>query len=112
MIIQLDKKKIQVTDATKNIVEIAKENGISIMAPCFRDKYKHGCCKSCVIEVDGERKYACTTKAKDGMNIIYNRDDLSLLREERYKEYSNSKCSDNKIPLKTSCDCSNTSCCK
>ena len=88
MIIKIDEKEILVSDPNKNIVEIGDENGIIITAPCFRSKEKHGCCKSCVIEIDGIQKYACGTKPQDGMNVIYNRDDLADIRKERLRKYA------------------------
>lgn len=123
MKIKIDGKEIVVTDPNKNIVEIGDENGITITAPCFRNKRKYGCCKGCVIEVDGVQKYACTTKPKDGMNIIYNREDLANIRKERIETYaqriknndtSNSCCGTNPNILSTnscSCNCSDSSCC-
>ena len=88
MNIKIDDKIIQVNDPSKNIVEIAEENGITITAPCFRNKKKHGCCNVCVVEADGKQAYACNLKAKDGMEIIYNREDLSQLRKERLDQYA------------------------
>lgn len=88
MNIKIDDKTIQVNDPSKNIVEIAEENGITITAPCFRNKKKHGCCNVCVVEADGKQAYACNLKAKDGMEIIYNREDLSQLRKEQLDRYA------------------------
>jgi predicted molibdopterin-dependent oxidoreductase YjgC len=124
MFIKIDEKEIHVTDTSKNIIEIAEENGIIITAPCFRNKREGGCCKACVIEVDGVQKYACGTNAREGMNITYNRDDLASLRNERLREYAqaiksdnagSNKCcgSDLNNPFKqnSSCGCSGSSCC-
>ncbi len=47
MIIKIDEKEIAVTNPNKNIVKIGAENGITILAPCFRSKAQHGCCKVC-----------------------------------------------------------------
>ena len=88
MIIKIDEKEILVSDANKNIVEIGDENGITIIAPCFRNKRKHGCCNACVIEIDGIQNYACGIKPQDGMNIVYNRDDLANIRKERLEKYA------------------------
>jgi len=38
MKIKIDGNEIMVSDINKNIVEIAEENGITITAPCFRNK--------------------------------------------------------------------------
>ncbi|MCH4888381.1 2Fe-2S iron-sulfur cluster binding domain-containing protein [Acidaminobacter sp. JC074] len=88
MKIKIDGKDIQVEDANKNIVEIADEHGITITAPCFRNKKRSGCCKACLIEVDGQKKYACGTKPEEGMEIVYQREDLSAVRKERLKLYA------------------------
>ncbi|MCT4618259.1 MAG: 2Fe-2S iron-sulfur cluster-binding protein [Marinisporobacter sp.] len=124
MQIKIDGKEIMVTDPNKNIVEIGEENGITITAPCFRNKKKHGCCNACVIEIDGVQKYACGTKPQDGINITYNREDLTAIRKERLEKYaqaiqsgdtSSNKCSgtdpQNPSVSNSSCGCSGSSCC-
>lgn len=122
MKINIDGKEILVEDAGKNIVEIADDNGISIMAPCFRNGRKGGCCNVCLVEIDGEEAYACGTKAKDGIDIVYDRDDLKVLRKERLAIYStnlqngnlsSSSCcgSDSESDKSSSCGCSDSSCC-
>lgn len=88
MKINIDGKDIHVKDTMKNIVEIADENGITITAPCFRNKKTKGCCSACIIEVEGQQRYACGTRPTEGMKIIYKRDDLELLRNERLKKYA------------------------
>ncbi|MBK5243272.1 2Fe-2S iron-sulfur cluster-binding protein [Clostridium sp.] len=120
MKIKIDEKEIIVKDTTKNIVEIAEDNGITITAPCFRNKKKNGCCNVCVIEIDGVQKYACGTKPQDGMNIVYNRDDLILLRKERLEKFSqaiksgdtsNNKCGGiDPNKQSSSCSCSGSCC--
>jgi len=88
MKISIDGKDILVKDASKNLVEIADEHGISIPAPCFRNKKKGGCCKACVVEADGEKAYACATHPREGMAITYGRKDLKELRRDRLRAYS------------------------
>jgi len=85
--IQIDGKKVRVSDASKNIVQIAKEAGIPIPAPCFYAKKKNGCCNGCVVEIENEQHFACGTRAKENMNVIVNREDLIQLRKERLLEY-------------------------
>jgi NADH dehydrogenase/NADH:ubiquinone oxidoreductase subunit G len=122
MNIKIDGKAIRVEDSTKNIVEIAEDNGLTIVAPCFRNKKKHGCCNACVIEANGEQKFACTTKAYDGMEITYDRSDLNDLRKERLAKYAKAiesgetdknacGCSDTKATQINSSCCSDSSCC-
>lgn len=85
--ISIDGISAVVTDDSKNIVEIAKEMNISIPAPCFYARRKKGCCNACVIEVDGKQAFACVTKAKNGMKITVDREDLKALRKERLLAY-------------------------
>lgn len=40
-----------------------------------------------MILIDGEKKYACCTKPEDGMNIIFKRADLDVIRKKRIKQY-------------------------
>lgn len=109
MKIKIDGKEIIVKDPSKNIVEIADENGIKITAPCFRSEKKYGCCNACVIEADGAQKYACGTRPAEGMNIIYQRDDLAQLRKERREKYAKGiKSGDYKA---NSCSCGGASGC-
>ena len=104
MKIKIDGKEIKVNNPNSNIVEIADENGISITAPCFRNKKKNGCCKACLIEIAGKQQYACSTKPIDGMDIIYDRQDLSAIRKEKLQSYANAiKAGD---ISKNACDCS------
>jgi NADH dehydrogenase/NADH:ubiquinone oxidoreductase subunit G len=87
MKITIDGKEIKISDNDKNIVDVADREKISIPAPCYRANRKKGCCNACVIEVNGEKIYACSTKPLDGMNIIFARDDLKELRRERLTKY-------------------------
>ncbi len=124
MKIKIDEKEIMVNDSNKNIVDIAADNGITILAPCYRNKKKHGCCNACMIEIDNEINYACGTKPKDGMEIIYDRPDLDVKRKEQLEKYveairsndiSQNSCSTQENNCsqsnETSCCSSNTSCC-
>ena len=85
--ITIDGKKVKVTDASMNIVEVAKTAGITIPAPCFFNKKKSGCCKVCVVEIDSKQTYACATKAREGMNITFDREDLKAIRKDRLLKY-------------------------
>lgn len=87
MYINIDGKKILFFNEDKNIVDVADREGITIPAPCYRSNRKYGCCKACLIEINGKQAYACTTKPIKGMNIIVNQEDLKNIRKERIKEY-------------------------
>lgn len=117
MKIKIDNKEIKILDPSKNIVEIAAENGIGIVAPCFRNKNRSKCCKVCIIEVNSERKYACCTKPSENMNIIYNRDDLIMDRNDAVRKYIENMNNLEDEVCDCGCDCdtssqiSGTSCC-
>ena len=87
MEIQIDGQKIKIFSEDKNIVDVAKRSRIGIPAPCYYANRKDGCCKVCLIEINGEEKYACCTKPENGMNIIFKRDDLEVIRKKRINEY-------------------------
>lgn len=87
MKVTIDGKEVIVNDSAKNIVDVADDNNISIPAPCYRVKKKHGPCSGCVIKVNGELKYACATKPTEGMKIIINTQELKGLRKERLLKY-------------------------
>jgi len=109
MEITLDGKTIEIIDSSRNIVEIAQDNGVTIIAPCFRNKKKFGCCNACIIEVNSEKKFACSTKPIDGMKIIYNRDDLKKQRREKLESYANMIMSGK--PNNNICGCSSNDSC-
>ncbi|MCR2038919.1 NADH-quinone oxidoreductase subunit G [Campylobacter helveticus] len=65
----------------ETILNIARKNDIFIPAIC----YLSGCsatlaCRMCMVEADGKKVYACNTKAKDGMVV---ESDLQNLWDER-----------------------------
>jgi NADH dehydrogenase/NADH:ubiquinone oxidoreductase subunit G len=116
MKITIDNKQIEVLPGDKNIIDVAGKAKIGIPSPCYRSKDNKGCCKVCVVEIEGKLASACCTKPVDGMNVIVNRDDLKLLRKERmldYQEYLKNPTGDNTCDC--SCDCntstSESSCC-
>ena len=87
MNITIDDQTVEIAENDKNIVDVADRAGIGIPAACYRVEQSKGCCHACVVEIDGEQKYACATKPVDGMEIVLNREDLKELRKERLLEY-------------------------
>ncbi len=87
MKVTIDGKPVTINIDDKNIVDIADRAHISIPAPCYRANRSKGCCKSCLVEVNGKKQYACITKPLDGMNIIVNREDLKKIEKENIKKY-------------------------
>ncbi|MFK5883640.1 MAG: 2Fe-2S iron-sulfur cluster-binding protein [Candidatus Izemoplasma sp.] len=127
MRIKIDHKEINIElkDQTKNIVDIAKINGITIVAPCYNTRCKYGCCKACLILVNGQKKYACGTKPIDGMEVVYQNDNLRAERKSNLKSYANKilnetqeKCcpptnnqKQEECFSSTNCETNNESCC-
>lgn len=85
--ITIDNRTIKLTLEDINIVDTAKRNGITIPAPCYEVNKVGGCCKSCVIEIDGDERFGCSTHPEDGMRIVVDRDDLNNQREKWLKKY-------------------------
>ncbi len=87
MKIIFDGKEVTGNENATNLVEFLDEQGIEIVAPCFRSKRAGGCCSACGLEVDGKKEFACTLKPKNGMKIVYNRQDLINDRKEKFLEF-------------------------
>lgn len=83
----IDGKEVKIGASDRNLVELAQKANIIIPAPCYFAKRKGGCCNACVVEVNGEQKYACGTTPKNKMIVTVNRPDLKLLRKERILKY-------------------------
>jgi NADH dehydrogenase/NADH:ubiquinone oxidoreductase subunit G len=105
MKIIIDEKHIKIFPEDKNIVDVADREKICIPAPCYRTNRSKGCCKVCVVEINGKNEYACATKPVDGANIIVNREDLSKIRKERMKKYQEAL---KDTPKNCGCNCSGT----
>jgi len=53
------------------LLNIARANDIFIPAICYLTRCSPTlACRICLVEADGKRVYACNAKAKDGMNIV------------------------------------------
>ncbi len=64
------------------ILNIARANGIFIPAICYLTRCSPTlACRLCLVEADGKRVYACNAKAKDGMNIVTQTEEI--LEERR-----------------------------
>ncbi len=70
------------------ILNIARRNNIFIPAIC----YLTGCsptlaCRVCLVEADDKRVYSCNAKAKDGMNIITDNEEIAKERRAIMEVY-------------------------
>jgi NADH-quinone oxidoreductase subunit G len=64
------------------ILNIARANGIFIPAICYLTRCSPTlACRICLVEADGKRVYSCNAKAKDGMNIVTQNEEI--LEERR-----------------------------
>lgn len=88
MDIKIDGIKLSMTDGFNNIVDLAKANGIGIPAPCYLNNRKFGCCNGCAVRVNGELKYACTSRPLDNSDIEINTPDLIDIRRENLALYA------------------------
>ena len=95
MRITLDGQAIEVTTRDKNIVDVADQARVSIPAGCYRAQKSKGCCCACVVEIDGQQKFACATAPEDGMDIVIDRPDLKAIRRQRFMQYRESIQNDN-----------------
>lgn len=64
------------------ILNVARANDIFIPAICYLTRCSPTlACRICLVEADGKRVYACNAKAKDGMNIVTQNEEI--LEERR-----------------------------
>jgi len=64
------------------ILNIARANGIFIPAICYLTRCSPTlACRICLVEADGKRVYSCNAKAKDGMQVITENEEI--LEERR-----------------------------
>lgn len=107
-----DGKEYEVSNSS-NLVEAMDKKGVHISAPCFRSSRKNGCCKACIVEVNGKKDFACGLKPEEGMNIVYDRKDLKEERKVALKKYveqsegENSCCSSDES-VSSGCGCSSS----
>ena len=85
--VEIDGKKCEASEG-EYILNIARRNDIFIPALC----YLTGCsptlaCRLCLVEADGKRVYSCNAKAKDGMVITTNNEEIQEERETIMQVY-------------------------
>ncbi len=72
----------------ESILRVARRNNIFIPALC----YLTGCsptlaCRLCLVDIDGKRAYSCNAKAKDGMEVITNSEEITQERKAIMQVY-------------------------
>jgi len=106
----IDGQVVEITASDKNIVDVADRANIGIPAPCYRTKESKGCCRGCVVKIDGEQAFACATVPEDGMDILVHRADLKAIRKKRLLEYREGIKSGDLCEC--DCSCSREGCCE
>jgi len=101
MSITINNRSIEILQEDKTLIEIAGRAKIGIPAPCYRSQ-NSGCCKACVVEINGSYGYACCTKPVDGMTVVTNRNDIKAIQKERLEIYRQNL---NDPAYVESCDC-------
>jgi len=70
------------------ILNIARRNGIYIPALCYLSECSPTlACRLCLVEADGKRVYSCNAKAKDGMQIITDNEEIARERRSIMEVY-------------------------
>ncbi|MGM0624232.1 MAG: NADH-quinone oxidoreductase subunit G, partial [Campylobacterota bacterium] len=70
------------------ILNIARANNIFIPALCYLTRCSPTlACRICLVEADGKRVYSCNVKAKDGMDVITNNDEIAAERKAIMQVY-------------------------
>ncbi len=83
----IDGKEIR-TEEGRTILEVARENGISIPTLCYHETLLPiASCRLCIVEVEGYEKpvASCATNAVDGISVVTQSDRLFRMRQEYLK---------------------------
>ena len=70
------------------ILNIARRNGIYIPALCYLSECSPTlACRLCLVEADGKRVYSCNAKAKEGMQVITDNEEIAKERRSIMEVY-------------------------
>ncbi|MEF3192544.1 MAG: NADH-quinone oxidoreductase subunit G, partial [Campylobacterales bacterium] len=70
------------------ILDVARANGIYIPAICYLNRCSPTlACRLCLVDIDGKQAYSCNTKAKNGMVVTTNNDEIALERRQIMEVY-------------------------
>ena len=80
--ITIDGRNIE-AEAGRNLVDVARENGIFIPSLCY---YPHleqplGTCRVCTCQIDGKAGVACTEKVREGLKVNVDTPELNDMRK-------------------------------
>ena len=91
MNLTIDGRAVRARKTDKNLIEVASRARIVIPCACYRSGKARGCCRACVVVVNGRRRYAYVTAPAEGMKVTVTRADLKALRRQRLAEYRQEK---------------------
>lgn len=87
VLITIDGKECKAREG-ESILNIARANDIFIPALCYLSNCSPTlACRLCLVEVDGKRAYSCNAKAKEGMNVITNNEEIAQERRAIMEVY-------------------------
>ena len=79
--------EIVYTESGQTILNVCRQNGIDIPAPCCDKQLKPtGSCRICAVEVSGKLVPSCSTYVKDGMIIQTNTSSVSSFRKKQLEK--------------------------
>ena len=87
MTLTIDGKSVRARKTDKNLLEVASRARMVIPCACYRSGKAKGCCRACVVMVNGHRRYACVIAPAEGMQVTVTRADLQALRRQRLAAY-------------------------
>ncbi|MFX1330443.1 MAG: molybdopterin-dependent oxidoreductase [Promethearchaeota archaeon] len=82
-IMHIDGRKLEFEEKGDTILDVARQFGIYIPTLCDHDELEsHGGCRMCIVQVEGMRGFppACSTAAKDGMQVKTSTEKLLTLK--------------------------------
>lgn len=85
--INIDGRDVKANEG-EYILNIARENGIFIPAICYLTRCSPTlACRICLVDIDGKRAYACNAKAKDGMVVRTEGEEIAKERKTIMEVY-------------------------
>ncbi|MCL1131845.1 2Fe-2S iron-sulfur cluster-binding protein [Shewanella sairae] len=85
--IVIDNRKVLISPQDTNLVEVAARLKINIPAPCLNSKRRNGCCKACLVEINGSKAYACATKPLANMQVTVRTQELDSIRKASLRAF-------------------------
>ncbi|MBE0491584.1 MAG: NADH-quinone oxidoreductase subunit G [Sulfurospirillum sp.] len=87
IVVNINGKEYQAKEG-EYILNIARANGVFIPALCYLTNCSPTlACRLCLVEINGKRVYSCNAKAKDGMQVITQNEEIQKERNAIMKVY-------------------------